>query len=281
MQLLGKPLEKIRSLGVPRLQIVVWVLTFLLGLFAKPMLDTLVKPLFSPANIPATIFVLVTVLFAVMIAFWSIMREQMASVVAHLGTLTRYVGQRAQLISHVQGYEEVKKRTQTARKEILKLIYYEVEPTTGKPVYEAELLSSPERKAAYEVERQKLESEKGNDNFRYVEVVQIPYGHGLDDILPFDPIYKESCAFLAGCGRVQSEFASLHTSEVVFPNTFVMIDQSFLYIAFQTKNPDTGSYEYPYVGLVIEDPDSEVVHDISKLFRRIEANSRLITKVKK
>jgi hypothetical protein len=261
------------------LQIIISVVIFMLGLFAQPMLDTRVKPLFTSANIPLTIFLLVTICFAVIIAIWSNMQRQISSISDHTDKLAKYVGQRAQVLSHVAGYEAVRTRTQGAQSEILKLIYYEVDSEDGYPVYDTSLLQSPERKAIYQQEREKLQHEKGKDTFRYAEIVQIPYGCNLEKIFYRDPIYKESCEFLAELGRIQPEFASLRTSEVIFPNTFIIIDRSFLYIAFQTKNPDTGSVsEYPFLGLMIEDPDSQVVRDMVKLYQRIEASSTLLTR---
>jgi hypothetical protein len=191
-------------------------------------------------------------------------------------TLAKYVGQRVQVLSPIEGYEAVRIRTQGAHNEILKLIYYDVYPKDGKPVYDDSLLQASERKILYHQEREKLQHEKRNDNFRYIEIVQIPHGFNLEKVLFYDSIYRENCKVLSELGRTRPEFASLRMSEVVFPSAFIVIDKSFLYIAFQTKNPDSGSYTYPFLGLMIENPDSQVVRDMVRLFHRIEANSKLV-----
>lgn len=270
-------LENLRS--IPWLQIIMSVVIFILGLFAQPMLETRTAPLFNPANLPLTIFILVSVLFAVVIAIWNNTRHQITLVANNTGVLAKHAGQRLRILSHMEGYEEVRKRTQIAGFEILKLIYYEMDPRNGKPIYESALLESPIRKATYLQEREKLRKESGKDNFRYVEVVQTPIGYSLEKILACDPLYRENCEFLAGFSKGEPEFASLRTSEVIFPNTLIIIDRAFLYVAFRTKNPDTGSYEYPFIGLLIEDPDSEVVRSMVKLYHRIEAHSNLITAI--
>jgi len=185
------------------------------------------------------------------------------------------MGQRIRVLSQAEGYEEVRKRTLAANFEILKLIYYEMED--GRPAYDNDILQSPARRRMYLDERDKLREERSKDNFKYVEVLQTPSGYSLDDILRNDPIYSESCEFFVQICRQEPEFVSLRTSEVVFPNTVIIIDRSFLYLAFQTKNHDTGKYEYPFLAIVIEDPNSEAVKDMVKLFQRIEANSSLVT----
>jgi hypothetical protein len=261
------------------LQIIVSAVAFVLGLLARPMLETAIQPFFSLANLPLLIFVIASTLFAVIIAIWVSIQQQIASINDHTNTLAGAVGQSFKVLEHYQGYEEVRKRTELARTEILKLIYYEVDAKDGKPVYDSKLLESQVRKATYERERLTLEQrhKKAKGTFRYVEIVQIPYGFGVDNVLPYDPIYKESYAFLANFGRTEPNFACLRTSDVVFPETFIMIDNSFLYIAFGVKNPDTGRAQYPFLGLVVEDTNSEVFQSMRTLFLRIEANSKLVT----
>jgi hypothetical protein len=265
----------------PWIQILISAITFLLGLFAQPILQTQIEPLLSPQNIPLTMFVLVATLFAAIIAIYSHTQYRIHQISQDTHLLAKYVGHRIRILTHAEGYEEVRKRTQEARFEVLKLIYYELQ--NGKPVYDNLTLQSLERKATYEDELQKLQKiqqEKGQSNFKYVEIVQIPKAFALEDILKNDPIYKASCEFFSSVSHQEPEFISLKTSEIIFPNTVIIIDSSFLYIAFQTKNPDTGTYEYPFLGIVIEDPSSEAVKDMLKLFKRIDANSRLVTSLK-
>ena len=184
----------------------------MLGLFAQPMLDTRVKPLFTPANVPLTIFVLAATFFAVTLVIWSNTQQQIRSVADHTRILAKYVGQNVRILSEAAGYKAVGTRIQEAQTEILKLVYYEVDSKDGTPVYDVSLLQSPDRKATYEQEREKLRREKAKDTFKYVEIVQIPYGGHLESIFPHDPIYKVSCEFLSDLGRIQPEFASLRTS---------------------------------------------------------------------
>jgi hypothetical protein len=261
------------------LDIVIPIIIFIIGVFAQPMLETQVEPLVSPSNIPLTIFILVSVVFAVNIAVWNNTRWHIASLEEYTHELVKYVGYKVRVLPQVEGYDEVRKQVQMAKSEILKLIYYELDLKNGKPVYGDQILLSPERKSTYAQEKQILQQERGEGAFRYVEIVQIAEGFDLNNIIADDIVYKEHCENLANICLKEPEFASLRVSSIVFPNTLIIIDRSFLYIAFQTKNPETGSYEYPFLGIIIEDPDSKVVRDMVKLHQRLEAQSKLITKI--
>lgn len=257
--------------------IILSVIGFIFGVLAQPLLESRIQPLIAPANIPLIVFILITVLYAVFIAVWGHTSKQITSISDNISIMARYAGPRVRVLSQLEGYKVVRERTKKATTEILKLIYYQVNWERGEPAYDPEMIEGGERRDTYEQERRKLEREKGKNKFRYVEILQIPYKRTLQDILPHDPIYKESSEFLAGLNKSEPEFASLRTSEVVFPNTFIIIDRSFLYIAFETKNPDRNTYQYPFLAIVIEDPNADVIRQMLQLFQRIESNSKLVT----
>jgi hypothetical protein len=276
---LGGKMRKVIEtlLGARMRSIITSIIGFIFGVLAQPLLESKTQPLLAPANIPLLVFMLTIVLYAVFIAVWGHTSKQITAIADNISIMARYAGPRVRVLSQLQGYKVVRERTKKATTEILKLIYYQVDWESGEPAYDPEMIEGDERRNTYELERRKLKQEKGKHRFRYVEILQIPYKRTLQDILPHDPIYKESSEFLVGLNKSEPEFASLRISEVIFPNTFIIIDRSFLYVAFETKNPDRNTYQYPFLAIVIEDPDAEVIRQMLQLFQRIESNSELVT----
>lgn len=255
----------------------------LLGVFTGPIIEQFASPIFQPPYLPVITFILIAALFLVSttlsLTMWRATNEQIASIEHHANKLADSIGQRIQILPYAKGYKALQKWTEAARNEILILSNYVFDWENDRPIYDTNRLQSPERKAAYMATETKLRSEKKKGrSFKFVRIVQIPKGYRLEAVFPHDPLYYEACKFLAELGNAEPEFASLRTSEVVFHNSFVIIDKTFLYMEFEIRKPDTNQTFAPFV-MIVEDPNAEIVQTMRKLHQRIEANSTLITHV--
>lgn len=266
-------LASLRS--IPALNLLVLVITGLVGIFGQSILERLAPPLFQPANTPYIVFVLTCAMYLVSITIWRYTLQQVASTTDHIGVLAKAVGHRVQVVSDVEGYRQLEKRIRNAKSEILILTNYAFDWENGKPVYDPDRMQIHERRGTYSAIHRKLQREK-RSGFRFVRIVQIPEGHRLEEVLPFDDIYREECELLAALTATEPEFASLRVSEPVFQNTFCLIDRSFVYLEFDVSRSDPGQLFTPFV-MMIEDPNSEAIQELLKLHQRIEANARLIT----
>lgn len=208
---------------------------------------------------------------------WRATNHQITSIEAHTGTLANAVGQRIQLLPYTKGFKELQRRIQSAKSEILVLSNYIFDWENGNPIYDPTTMQSSERKAVFAATQAKLKREN-RKGFRYVKVVQVPKGHRLEEALVYDPIYGEDCKFLADISKSEPEFASIRLSEIIFQNTFCIIDRAFLYMEFDTRKTDNNQTFLPFV-MIVEDPNSKIIFDLAKLHQRIEAGSTLITQI--
>ena len=101
----------------------------------------------------------------------------------------------------------------------------------------------------------------------------------MEEALPYDPIYRDDCEFLAELGKEEPEFARLLVADEYFQNTFVIVDKSFLYLEFDTRNPSDEDFSFPSFVMMIDDPNSEIVQSLLKLHERIEQHAKLITRL--
>lgn len=257
------------------------VISAIIGIFSDDLIKEIAPPLFDKPNLPYVAFALIAAIFlataSYSMAMWRTTNRQIASIETYTGTLANTIGQRIQVLPYTKGFKELQKRIQSAKSEILVLSNYVFDWENKQPIYDTVTMQSSERKAVFAATQSKLQREK-RKGFRYVRIVQIPKGHRLEEALPYDPIYQEDCKFLADTSKSEPEFASLRLSEIIFQNTFCIIDRSFLYLEFDTRKTDTNQTFLPFV-MIVEDPNSEVIHDLVKLHQRIEAGSTLITKI--
>lgn len=182
--------------------------------------------------------------------------------------------QRVRTVTYSEGYKELQKRIMSAKKEILILTEYIniFDWECGAPKWDPERRNSSHRKAFYHTLQSKLLDEKGNRNFRLVKIVQIPKGHEIKEMLQHDPIYAENCNFIAKISKKEPEFACLRITNMNIGNSILLIDESFAHISFDIRNPFDLNVDAPIV-LLIDDPKSESIEYLSKLFQKIEANS--------
>ncbi len=267
-----KIIEAIRA--IPWLQTAISIVVFVLGIFIGPLLEMQVSPIINAT----TVFILITISLGAIIAIWNHTRQQISTLEQYTKVLAKSVGYSVQMLPYAQAYTELKNKVRDAQTEILVFSKYVFDWENGKPIYDRARLESPQRRAVYAEVQAKLRQMRGKGNFRLVRIVQVPKGHHLREIFPYDNVYKQHCEFLGEISRDQPEFASLRTSDVVFENTFAIIDRTFLYMEFDIRNPDTSEVHSPFA-LIIDNPDSEIVQDLVKLHQRIEATSQLVTDI--
>lgn len=187
------------------------------------------------------------------------------------------IGHRVKTLPYSEGYIELQKKILNAKKEILILTQYLniFDWENGIPKWDTERRNSPHRKAFYCSLQSKLKIEKGNTNFKFVKIVQIPKGHKLQEMLLYDQFYAENCKFIIEIAKNEPEFACLRKSGMSFGNSIILIDGSFAHISFDIQDPDVYEVNAPCV-LLIDDPNSEAIKHLIKLYRKVEANSKKV-----
>ena len=260
------------------LRLAVSALFFLFGVFAGPLLDPHVEPLMTTTTMVRTTFIIVVVAVTVIAAIWYDIRNQMMWLAEDANAVARAVGQRVRIISHSEGYEEVRRRIQEASFEVRKLVVYDLKDD-GMPAYSRELLDSEARRKTYEAEREKIEAEKGNGTFRYVDIVQIQRGSTIAEIAVHDKVFGDHVKYVAGVSRAAPEVAAIKVAGQVFADTFILIDREFLYVAFRTRDEPDSVFQYPFISFAVHDPNSEVIHEMVRLHERIEAGADIVTSV--
>ena len=250
-----------------------------IGILANYYFDNFTRLLFTKDNLASITFVVTSLIFFATVAYtaamWRAANQKFTSIEKH-------IGQRIRILSYSDGFKELRQKIESAEFEILVLSNYVFDWDGKKHLYDPETMQGPERKATFEATQEKLRHERlqrrKGKKFKFVKIVQIPKGHNLDEVLPHDPIYEDDCKFLAELAGSESEFASLHLSEVVFYNTFCIIDESFLYLEFDVQKPNIDQTFSPFT-MIIEDPDSKVITTLRTLHQRLEKVSSMITRI--
>jgi len=259
------------------------IMSAILGIFAGPIVEQIASPLFQPSYLAVITFIFMSLLFlisaTISLSMWKSTKIQITSTEAYVKELSNAIGQQVHILHNENGYKELTKLIQQSKFEILIFTNYVFYENKKKPIYEPERLNSPERQKIYDVTIKKLSDEKKQSkNFRFVRIIQLPEGRTLQETSEYDITFFNSCQVLAELSRSKPEFASLRTSDIGFQNTFVIIDKRFLYIEFEISKPTQQSAFIPYV-MLVEDPNSEIVNEMIKIFHRIEANSALVTRL--
>ena len=207
---------------------------------------------------------------------WSTTQKKIAGIEDQIKVISRAIGQKANVLPYVEGYAVLQNRYKQANKEILLLSKYVFDWENNKSIYDEERLKSAARRKTYATALEIIKNAMKKGNFKYSLVVQVPSNSDLKDVFPFDPIYKNYAEVLMKSNKTSPDAACLMVTEVVFPNTFVIVDQAFLYMEFEIRNPETGKENAPFV-LTIDDPNSEMISELLRVHRQLEARATLLT----
>jgi len=233
--------------------LLVLTITGLIGIFGESILEQALPGLFDPRNTPILIFILTSAMYIATVAIWRSTGQKIAILTQNTGILAKTMGQRITVAPYSEVYDEFIERVLNAKSEIRILSDYVFDWEKGKPDatdYDPSWIQSKERKATFQAFQDKIKTSRGS-GFKFVRIFQIPSGHRLEEALPYDPVYYEDSKFLAEIGKVEPEFACLRVSDIIFQNTFCVIDESFLYLEFDTrKPPDMGPTFHPLVMLI-------------------------------
>jgi hypothetical protein len=268
----------------PWLDVLLAIFSAVLGLFAGSLLQAIAPPLFQVSNLPYIAFALISVMFLLNVVYsvtlWRSTREQVTRISDYTGDLAIAIGHRVKTVSYEQGYKELQKRIRAAEKEVLILTQYMniFDWEHGKQLWDSGRLNNPQRKAFFATLRAKLDSEKGKGTLKFVQIVQIPGVHKLEEMLVHDPIYADNCKFVVSITKAEPEFASLRVSRMAFSNSVILIDGEFAHISFDIHNISDSEVDAPFV-MLIDDPKSDALQNLIRLYRRIEANSSLVTHI--
>jgi len=256
-------------------QIILPALTLILGILGDAIWGNRADIFVSSGYLPFTIFFLLVVVLGFCLAIWGLTQKKIANMENQTALISKAIGQKASILPYSQGYDLLQSKYEHAKSEILILSKYVFDWKKNKSIYDSKRLKSPSRRKAYDTAIEKIRAAMKEGNFKYSLVVQVPKGYSLGDVFPFDPIYKKYATLLMRSNKMAPEAASLKTTDVVFPNTFVLVDRSFLYLEFEIKDPDTGEEKAPFV-LTIDDPNSEMVLELLRVHQRLEANASLL-----
>jgi hypothetical protein len=267
----------------PWREILLAFFSVIIGVFAGPLLAAIVPPLFKINNLPYIAFAIVSILFLVTtiatLTFWESIREQIIQIKDDTNELATNLGHRIKTLPYSQGYKELRKRIQSAKKEIIILTRYVFDWENKKPVWHPERLNSSERKTFYAELQKKLNRERKNENFKFVKIIQIPDEHQLHEILKSDPVYAQNCKFVIKMMKIKkAESTSLRVSRMTFGNSIILIDEAFAHISFDIYDPEDSKVEAPFI-MVIDDPDSQSLQYLIRLCRRVYEHSTLVNKL--
>lgn len=259
-------------------------LSVVIGIIIGPVLEKLFPLLFTEPNLIYLTFAVVVLVFVgtspLILSMWKNTNQQVESVSAYSKIIADSLGQKARLVPAREGYKETHEWLINAEREVLILSDYVFDWGNSKPVFDLEILESPERKALYSLMQKKIsEKQANNEQFKFCRIVQVPKNHSINEIFPHDSYYYESSKYIVGISKSNPELASLRTVEPLFTNTFTIIDRKHLYIEFNAFTPDITKAFTPFV-LLIDDPKSEIVSSMLSLHQRIEAVSTLVRDVK-
>jgi len=262
------------------LNLIVLVITGLIGIFGQSVLEILFSQLDINAKLPYILFVITVCMYLAIVAIWRFTDNKIQSIKKYTSRLSDAIGQKVQIVPYAEGYVELQNQIREAKKEIRILSNYVFDWEKGTSVYDYVRLKTPERKASYELFKSKIEQESRiGSEFKFVKIIQMPSYGSLKAIEPYDPIYFDDCKFLSQMGKKQPDLTSLRISEFIFQNTFCIIDNSFLYIELDTEKPAEMEDAFTSYVMLLDDPKAEVIKDLVTLHRRIEANSKLVTEL--
>ena len=259
------------------IQALISVTVFLLGILTGPILEQRVTPFISSENLSVIIFLLLILVLGTSITLWGLSQSKVSDIENHLNKLSGAIGNQVRILPYAIAYQELIEKIENAHSEIRILTQYVFDWENVKPIYDAERLNHPVRKKVYKTLNTKIQEKSNSSDFEFVRIIEIPTGHSLEEIFPHDEVYREHCLFVSQiAGGTRPEFARVRVSDVFFDRTFAIIDQEFLYMEFEIRDPKTGEYSAPF-SLIVEDQDSNVIGELQKLHQRIDASSSLFT----
>ena len=267
------------------INILIPIITGLLGVFADDLVQRLVPGPFTPENLPfaAAAISIVLFVFAMGISITLSTADRrdvfnkLATIDRSLSRIGEAVGPLVRVLPYKEASNLLMERIQAAECEVLVLSNYNrFDWDSGKPkeVDQIRANNNSERAKNYKKTQSKLRQMREREDFRFTKIIQIPDVQRLEEALCHDPVYAADCQFIIESGRHAPERVSLRVAEVIFQNTFVIVDRSFLYLEFDVHDHVDGLNVAPFV-MIVEDSENKIVTNLRTLFQRIEAVSKL------
>ncbi len=274
------------------IQVFVLIFTGVLGAFTDDFVQRLVPAPFTAENLPfsAAVLSIVTFIAAVAVAgglhrdatnkttdAQHELSEKLKALNHSVSRIEEGVGPLARVYPYEVASRLLLERIEAAEKEVLVLSNYsrfdwvsrkptKIDPARGN--------DNPERAKNYERTQNKLKQMRDRADFRFTKIIQIPKVGRLEDALYYDPVYAKDCRFIVESFLHAPERVSLRISEILFQNTFIIVDGSFLCLEFDVGNHVDGLKSAPFV-MIVEDSGSKLVKKLRNVFEHIHALSML------
>lgn len=254
---------------------------FLLGFIASPALSLLLQDTITAENIILTLFILFG-FFTFVTIFLSREAQQNTQLIAdELQNLSFIFGQKARFVPYAEAYSKLTEWSENATEEVLILTYNNAERWSANP--KSERMASSERKKwfnkAYEIIKDK--------DIVFQRIVQIDLAYdanskdctieeiteGLSNFRQ-DELNRKMALKLYEAEKINPDKIFM-VSRVYFQNTFVLIDQRYLFMNLDFRSVQTTQLESPYV-LLVEDEAVQIFKELRNRFGAIRNRSQPI-----
>lgn len=268
---------------IPFTTILVGIISGIFGIFVSPIIELATQPFFSYDNMPAAIFILVTLVFLTLVVIWENMRLDWKNTTFDISYLNREVqkvselaGQSVSILNYGDGLRAIRERAKLANEALLYTGYI-YDWNTGKPLQEDSIFNHPERIKNLEYALERFDMGLKTNTGRYIRVVSVPKGNKIESLFECDAPLKKECEYLGKVALTQPERGSVRVTDCVFQNSFIILDRTFLHLDFNILDSGSDVFSSSF-SLVINDPDSKLVQELVRLHERLQARATLYTK---
>lgn len=295
----------------PNITITVFIggLSILTSILFGPVVERISSPLINNSNLPYLLYFFVVFLIAFSLYLFSdahramnhleqntsdrlrTLEDNTTNIMRSVESGVNYLADRAGEISRIRimeytdALDDLTSRINGELKEALIFNNYHFDWESREPKYSRNDLDSPERHRTYVETHRELTSSLNDPQCRqgrrYCRIVRVPEGHNLSSLLDKEPYLRDEVELLSELNDNLLEFACIRVSDTPFYNTFVIIDQTYLYLDIgmrKTTNENNQQEEKAFV-LVMEDKDSDFIRSLREFHLMLQNDnaSRIYT----
>ena len=273
------------SIAFDRGNLVLGVISLLVGAILGHLLPPLVKDPINPSHWPLWLLVVASVILVFGIGAFIIVAarhktdsnaaigeiasqvEQMKDANASIVSLVEQtVSRQADLIPRSKIYKEMAEAFNEASSEISVITLLSVDGS-GKRNFSPAITGTPHREEFYDAIKRAI----ARDDIAYERVWQVRKNMAENalEILFTDPLHKEEYDLIQQCRKANPHLAKFMLAPTLTTASFILIDGKKLFFNFDILNQETRELESPYM-LFIKDSSGKVFEPLKGLIARFK-----------
>lgn len=274
------------TIAFERGNLVLAVVTLLVGGYLGALLPPLIKDPANPNYWPLWLLVATCVLLVIGIGGFIVVvgrhkAESSATVLALTGQVTemeksskyifslveKVIARQADLIPRDVVYREMAQALDAASSHVSVVTLLAVDWESGKRNFGPALTDTPYRSEFYEAIKRTISRE----GIVYERIWQVPRDKAALalDALFTDPLHKEEFDLIASLRRTNPHLAKFMLAPILTTASFVLIDGKKLFFNFDIMDEETGRLESPYM-LFVKDASGVVFEPLNALVARFQ-----------